>query len=144
MFVKAGESDKEQLDFLVKGERVLGDYHVRLARHSDEGWCGVGPRLSAIVTNERLLLTPQTFRPYPPASIPRRYVDGVWNVGLGRRDGVRVSLNLGYQLYMLVSWGHGNKFAIDLKEMVKPKQARLTPVLLADDLFRLIHYIDKL
>jgi hypothetical protein len=144
MFVKSGDSIQEQLDFLVKGESVLGDYHVRLARHGDEGWCGVGPRLSAVVTNERLLLMPQTFRPYPPASIPRRYVDGVWNVGLGRRDGVRVSLSLGYQLYMLVSWGHGNKFAGDLKLMVKPKQTRLAPVLLADDLFRLIHYLDKL
>jgi|GEM_PF-1385675 len=142
MFVKS--SDTQQLDFLVKGESVVGNYQVRLARHSDEGWCGVGPRLNAIVTNERLLLTPQTMRPYPPASIPRRYVDGVWCVGLGRRDGVRVSLNLGYQLYMLVSWGNGNKFAADLKSMVKPKPVRLTPVLLSDDLFRLIKYIDKM
>jgi hypothetical protein len=108
------------------GEYALGSYTVRYADWDNGEWFGVGPWLKAVVTNRRLLL-------FSEASSQRDRIEPeqirrVWNLCLGRRDGVMVALKDGRRLYMLVDWSQGNKLAKDIREMLTPPlKPRIAP-----------------
>lgn len=128
-----------------QGEHVFGHYQVQIARLTGSGWVGAVPPLNATVTNARLILKPQTRKPYPEASIPARYIVKVHIEDFGPRKGVLIGLKIGYDLNLLVGWGQTGLFHADLKRMVTPSvRMRFIPSLPESDVVRLIKAIGKL
>ena len=104
-----------------QGEYELGAYLVQYARWTVRGWDSGGPWFRAIVTNQRLLIAADGSRPYlSPISIAPSDIVKIWNVSLGRRNGVILLLRKRRLLYFLVDWGQGNKLVADVKEMLTP------------------------
>ncbi len=112
-----------------QGEYQLGGYMVQFARFTPLGWDSGGPWLRAIVTNQRLLILSEGAKPnYSPVSITPNELVKIWNVSLGRRNGVILLLKKRRLLYFLVDWGQGNKMVADVREMLAPPlQPRIAP-----------------
>jgi hypothetical protein len=128
---------------LVDGERQFGQYQVQIARQTATGWVATVPPLNATVTNCRLILKPQTRKPYPPASIPTTYIVKVSPVTLGQRNGVLIALRVGYELRMFVGWSQVDRFSADLRKMLTPSlRAHFIPSLSQENLVRLIEAIN--
>jgi hypothetical protein len=74
-----------------------------------------------IVTNRRLLLLPDNPRdPLSPLDMSETDIVRVWNVCLGRRDGIIMALASGRLLYLFVDWSQGSKLVTDIREMLTP------------------------
>jgi hypothetical protein len=130
---------------LLPGETELGQYEVAIARCTTSGWTATIPPLKATITNYRLMLQPQTRRPYTPASIPSTYITRVSDVLLGSRAGVRVSLKTGQDLYMYISMRQGGKFTEALTIMLtSPVGSAFKHHPAQRDLRRLIQFIRQL
>jgi hypothetical protein len=114
---------------LEQGEYELGCYLVQYARWTKSGWDSGGPWLRAVVTNHRLLIAAEGSRPYlSPISIAPADIVKIWNVSLGRRNGVILLLKKRRLLYFLVDWGQGSKLVADVKEMLAPPvKPRIAP-----------------
>ncbi|MBZ0309974.1 MAG: hypothetical protein K8I82_28180 [Anaerolineae bacterium] len=106
--------------YLESGEYLLGHYKVQPANWSNGEWFGNGQWLRAMVTNRRLLIASEPQRYDKPEAIAPTDILRVWNLCLGRRDGVMVVLRDGRRLYMLVDWSQGNKLVRDINEMIAP------------------------
>jgi hypothetical protein len=103
------------------------------------------PPITAKVTNRRLILMPQTRRPYPPASIPGVHMLKVANILLSQRRAVQIQLSMGYNLNLFVGWGQGEEFATHLNRMMNPSlRTGYHPSLSEADLKRLIEEISQL
>jgi hypothetical protein len=134
-----------ETELFVQGEKRLGLYQVQIARPLSTGWAAAVPPLHAMVTNFRLILQPQTRKPYEPASIPSTYIVKVSDVMLGHRDGVLVALKTGHQLNMYVGLDQIKKFGKDLKQMLTPPvRGHFSPQLAEHDINRLIEFINRL
>jgi hypothetical protein len=130
---------------LQTGEKQLGEYLVQIARPSGSGWVAGIPPITARITSRRLILIPQTRKPYPPASIPGIHILKVNNILLGQRRAVQICLKIGYNLNLFVGWGQGEDFARYLKRMLVPSlRGHYTPVLSEAELMRLIEQISQL
>ena len=137
-----GTMDVTQLQ---PSERRQGEYLVQIARRAGSGWVASIPTITATVTNRRLILVPQTRKPYPPASIPSIYILHVANVLLGQRRAVQIRLNIGYNLNLFVGWGQSEEFAVHLKAMLLPSlRGHYAPDLPQSDIIRLIEMISRL
>lgn len=134
----------EQALFL-PGERKLGQYQVAIARYAlPSGWSPTVPPLNAMVTNYRLILQPQTRRPYTPASIPGNYITKVDEVFLDQHHhGVRICLKTGHQLYLLISYSQGSDMAHSLETMLTSPVGN-TLKIKSRDLSRIIRFITSL
>lgn len=106
--------------YLVEGEQKLGLYQVQIARLTASGWVATVPPLNALVSNARLILLPQTRKPYPPASLPKTYITGVIPVALSARQGVQVLLKTGYEINMYIAWSQGESFLEATRLMLMP------------------------
>ncbi len=102
------------------GEYLLGSYKVQNASWINGEWFGAGQWLRALVTNRRLLIVPDAHRREILEVITPAEIRRVWNLCLGRRDGILVALHDGRRLYMLVDWSQGNRLARDINEMLTP------------------------
>lgn len=130
---------------LQTGEKQLGEYLVQIARPAGSSWVASIPPITAKITNRRLILVPQTRKPYPPASIPGIHILRVSNVMLGQRRAVEMRLRIGYNLNLFVGWGQGEDFTRHLKRMLVPSlRGRYVPMLDAAELMRLIEQISIL
>lgn len=131
---------------LLPGETVLGEFQAQIARCSGSDWVATIPPLAATVTTYRLILRPQTRRPYQPASIPSVYVTEVVDMPLRRRMGVRVCLKTGHQLNLYAGYSLSGSLSETLRAMLtSPIGApRFRPRLSRRSLHRLIQFIDKL
>ncbi|HLV37197.1 MAG TPA: hypothetical protein VKY59_18900 [Spirillospora sp.] len=130
---------------LQAGEKRLGEYLVQIARPTASGWVASIPPITATLTNRRLILVPQTRKPYPPASIPGMYILKAASTLLGQRRAVQIRLTIGYNLNLFVGWGQGEEFANQIKKMLLPSlRQHYTPALPQQDLIRLIEQISKL
>jgi hypothetical protein len=106
---------------LEPGEYQLGGYQVQFVDWNGGEWRGAGFWLRAIVTNRRLLVFPDTRRSLEQTrTIKPEDIARVWNLCLGRRDGVLVILKDGRRFYLLVDWSQGGKLARDLNELLAP------------------------
>jgi hypothetical protein len=130
---------------LLPGEHKLGQYQVAIARYTTStGWSPTVPPLNALVTNYRLILQPQTRRPYTPASIPGPYITKVVEVNLGEHHhGLRIALKTGHQLYFLISWSQGSDMSRNLETMLTSPVGN-TLKIKPRDLNRLIRFISRL
>jgi hypothetical protein len=114
---------------LETGEYLLGSYKVQHAHWMNGEWFGAGYWLRVLVTNRRLLLHAEASRhredteTINPADITK-----VWNLCLGKRDGILVALQDGRRLYMLVDWSQGNRLVRDINDMLAPPlKPRIVP-----------------
>jgi hypothetical protein len=114
---------------LQQGEYQLGRYKVCYARFFGAGWDNNGPWMRLIVTNRRLILFADDVRnSQTPAVIARSDIGRVWNVCLGKRDGVILALTNGQLLYFFIEWSQGAKLVSDIREMLTPPlQPNITP-----------------
>jgi hypothetical protein len=130
---------------LQAGEVKRAEYQVQIARPTASGWVASIPPLMATITNRRLLLVPQTRKPYPPASIPGIYILKVTPVRLSERRAVQIRLRIGYNLNLFVGLGQGDDFANHLRLLLKPHpKTRFAPSLSQNDLVRLIRLISQI
>ncbi|NWG15063.1 MAG: hypothetical protein HXY41_00370 [Chloroflexi bacterium] len=106
------------LPTLIPGEHLLGQYQVTIARYTLSGWTSTVPPLNAAITNFRLILQPQTRRPYAPASIPSTYIVKVCDVLLDHRPAMFISLKTGHRLYLFAWWSQGETLADALRAML--------------------------
>jgi hypothetical protein len=134
------------IPLLLPNEYHLGEYHVTLARYTPSGWKDTVPPLKAAVTNYRLLLQPQTRRPYNPASIPSTYITKVSDVTLDHRSGVMIALKTGQRLYLFVGWASDTPFTETLQAMLTSPvgTAAFHHQLRQRDLKRMIQFISQL
>ena len=114
---------------LEQGEYQLGRYKVRYAKFSGLGWGNHGPWMRILVTNRRLIILPDDVRDsQATAIIARNEIGRVWNVCLGKRDGVILALTNGQLLYFFIDWSQGAKLVNDIREMLTPPlQPSITP-----------------
>ncbi len=134
-----------EAEIFVEGEIKLGQYQVAIVRYTVSGWIPTIPPLNAIVTNYRLILHPQTRRPYPPASIPNTYITKVADVELGQRPAVKICLKTGHRIYLYTSWSEGENLSESIMRMLTSpfgNTYKLNPA--QRDLNRLIRFISKL
>ncbi len=130
---------------LQAGEKNLGQYLVQIARPTASGWVAGIPPITATVTNRRLILVPQTRKPYPPASIPGIYIRKAVSTTLGQRRAVEIQLKIGYNLNLFVGWGQGDEFTDHLKTLLTPSVGtRYVHALPPEDIERMIEQITKL
>ena len=130
---------------LQAGEYRAGEYLVQIARRTATGWVASIPPITATITNRRLILVPQTRRPYPPASIPGIYILRVTNITLSQRRAVQIRLSMGHTLNLFVGWGQNEEFATQLKRTQLPTlRGRYVPAIPQSDLIRLIEQISQL
>jgi hypothetical protein len=127
---------------LYPGENPLGQYHVAINRRTTTGWAPTVPPLTALVTNFRLILYPQTRRRYKPASIPSTYIVQVTEMDIGHYRGFRILLREGLKLYITVSWSQDRDLGEALKTMLTvPLGNRFSRAPSIQELQRLIQYI---
>lgn len=100
-------------DLLEQGEYPIERYRVKVTELIDSGWAVKIPWWRAFITNRRLILIPEATKKCSPTSIPLNDIVHVWNVGLGRLDGVVFSLTNGERLHMIVDWNQGRRFMRD-------------------------------
>lgn len=108
------------IDLLVKGEILRAEYQLQLARHNPDGWAMTIPPLRGAITNYRLILWPQTRRPYPPASIPRQYILRWQPVQMDFRTGTMMKLKSGHVLYIVAPLDTEKQFYAHLTDMIVP------------------------
>ncbi|RMF81260.1 MAG: hypothetical protein D6737_05535 [Chloroflexi bacterium] len=129
-------------EMLVGDETQLANYQVHIAHQTDNGWSMTIPILDAVITTERLILRPQTFRPYPPASIPVNYISGIRRVKLDLHKGVWISVKPNFELYLVVNWSSGGDFVETLESLLVPQDnSHFTRVLDYSRLRKLINYV---
>ncbi|MAS36862.1 MAG: hypothetical protein CL610_22855 [Anaerolineaceae bacterium] len=130
---------------LQAGEKRFGEYLVQIARPTASGWVASIPPISGTITNRRLILVPQTRRPYPPASIPGVYILKATSITLSQRRAVQIQLKIGYILNLFVGWGQGEDFAAHLNMMMEPPPPQpYNPVLSQESVLRMIEQISQL
>jgi hypothetical protein len=114
---------------LQQGEYRLGRYRVRFARFTSLGWDTQGPWMRAVVTNRRLVFTPEdAASQIAPLELPPGSIARIWNVCLGRRDGLIIALKTGQMLYLFIDWSQGARLGRDLRELLtSPLQPRIAP-----------------
>lgn len=88
-------------EILVDGENVVGRYQVEVARWVGEKWVSTVPSLYMIVTNQRIILQPQTRKKYEPASIPGRYVRSVESLK-SNRQGITLTLKNDQRIHLFM------------------------------------------
>jgi hypothetical protein len=113
-------SAKMAIDSLVRGEVLRAEYELQLARRSASGWAMTIPPLRGAITNYRLILWPQTRRPYPPASIPRQYILRWQPVQMEYRTCTMMKLKSGHVLYIVAPLDTEKQFYAHLTDMIIP------------------------
>lgn len=104
---------------LEHGEYQIERYRVKLTQLDTDGWSSDSPWLRAVITNRRLLLVPEEDQnDCSPVVIPLAEIQKVWNIGLGRKDGLMLYLKTGQRVHMFVDWNQGRKLMRDTQEMM--------------------------
>jgi len=106
-------------EMLEYDEYLIERYRVQLTEFVNSGWALNGPWMRAAITNRRLILLPEV-SDYncDPTTIPLTEIRKIWNVGLGRKDGVMLALKSGERLHMFVDWNQGQKLMRATREMM--------------------------
>lgn len=104
---------------LEHGEYQIERYRVKLTQLDTDGWSSDSPWLRAVITNRRLLFVPEEDQnDCSPVVIPLAEIQKVWNIGLGRKDGLMLYLKTGQRVHMFVDWNQGRKLMRDTQEMM--------------------------
>ncbi len=95
---------------LLEGEQFIGTYSVEIARWNGDRWTATVPPLYASLTDQRLILHPQTRRRYEPAIIPRSTIRRVAELDSVYRRGVVIYLRDGTPLTIFAAGNQGETF----------------------------------
>lgn len=114
------------------GEYQIGRYQVHAASLSGSGWQKEGAALRMLLTNHRIILLPDVIgnkdQTMQPVVIPFKAISRVWNMALGKRDGLLIESSDGKQHYYFVNWNQGSELANEIKELIAPPlQPRISP-----------------
>jgi hypothetical protein len=94
-------------EILVEGETVAGRYQVEVARWMGEKWVPTMPSLYMLITDQRIILQPQTRKKYEPASIPGRYIRSVESLKT-TRQGITLTLKNDQRIHLFVPTTHSH------------------------------------
>ena len=79
-------------ELLMEKEVFIGDYHIEIARWSNNQWNSTVPSLYAVLTDMRLILQPESLKAREPAIIPTHYIIHMKPFMTQIRHGVILSL----------------------------------------------------
>jgi hypothetical protein len=134
-----------EMELYVEGERTLGHYTLRIARHSSSGWSPTIPPLDVTITNRRMFMRPASRKAHKPASIPQEYISQVKAVELGIMHGLCFSLSTGHYIYVYIDKENGDRLLEDIHAMKMPApRFQFDDSLVQDDITRLISFINSL
>ncbi len=137
----------KETDFLVEGEKAIGEYSVFiLQRVGEDSWSPAVMPLDALVTNLRLLLRPMK-KKYAPATLPARYLRDITLTQKGHNHCVALTLITGHELYLLNGTGKLDALFDDLSLMKVPRpklQFQFDDKVARADIQRLISFFGKL
>ncbi len=130
---------------LVEGEQQFGRYQAAVLRRRDGGWSATVPPLNIVATKYRLILWPQTLRPYPPASIPCTFIREAGEVVTDQGRALRLRLDTGHRIYLLVGAEHGRTLRSDIRQMVRPPRTTVAFAanVARDEIMRLIAFFSS-
>lgn len=133
-------------EIFIEGERKLGFYQIEIARKTDSGWSPTIPALYALVSNYRLILSPQSRKHHDPASIPGNYITQIETVDMGRKRGIVLDLKTGDRINMFVFGRDGNEhFLEDVRAMKSPKpKFHYDDRVARQDIERLVSFLNQL
>lgn len=128
---------------LVESERQLGRYQAAVLRRRETGWTTTVPPLNIVSTTYRLILWPQTLKPYPPASIPCTFIHEAGDVVTEQGTALRLRLNTGHRIYLLVGSNHARLLRGDIRQMRYPPRTSVAFAanVARDEVMRLIAYL---
>ena len=128
---------------LIEGERALGRYTVSILQQTASGWSPAMLQLDAMATNYRLLLRPLR-KSYSPASLPARWIDGIYTMYKGKHQCVGLSLTTSDWLYLLPSTGRLDYFFEDIRMMkLPPPRFSFDSTIARRDIERLITFFGR-
>jgi hypothetical protein len=110
---------------LVDGEQQLGRYQAAVLRRRDGNWTATVPPLNIVATNYRLILWPQTLKPYPPASIPCTFIREAGDVVTDQGRALRLRLETGHRIYLMVGSNNSHSLRGDIRHMVRPPRTTI-------------------
>jgi hypothetical protein len=79
-------------ELLMEKEVFIGDYHIEIARWSNNQWNSTVPPLYAVLTDMRLILQRQALKIREPAIIPTHYIIHIKPFMTQTRHGVILAL----------------------------------------------------
>lgn len=129
-------------EMLVEGERQLGRYQAAVLRRRDGSWTATVPPLNIVATNYRLILWPQTLKPYPPASIPCTFIREAGDIVTDQGRALRLRLDTGHRIYLMVGSNNGHSLRSDIRQMVRPPRTTVAFAanVAKDEIMRLIGF----
>lgn len=130
---------------LAEGETIIGRYQAEIARWTNERWVSTVPPIYLTLTNQRLILQPQTRKRHDPASIPGRYIKDVSDLK-ANRQGIILTLKNDQRIHLFISTGRNHVQLIEqlraLAALPPSKDYHLP--LTFDNLQRLIDFVKTL
>jgi hypothetical protein len=131
-------------DLLRDDESIVGRYTVEIARWNGDRLSSTVPPISVALTNQRLILTPQTRKRYEPAIIPAPFISSV-NPVRSERSGACITLKNGYQINFFITTNVHRQFIEQLRALTRPAALRTyTPPIDLDALQKLVAYFEGL
>lgn len=131
-------------ELLLKDEAVKGRYQVEIARWAKDRFVSTVPALYATMTDQRLILQPQTRKRYEPAIIPGRFIADARPLKSERR-GVAIKLKSDYKINLFVSGGSNLQLIDQLREMAAlPPNREFNLPINSDGLQKLIEFFEAI
>jgi hypothetical protein len=113
-----------------------------LLQDTAEGWAPSVMQLDCVATNYRLLLRPHR-KKYAPASLPARYIQGIYMMQRGIHKCIALLLVTDHWLYITVATGDPNKLYKSLLAMRTPPRYRFNGAIARQDIERLITFFGR-
>lgn len=92
-------------ELLLTDEQVVGRYQMEIARWTHDRFVSTVPPLYVLITNQRIILQPQTRKKYEPAVIPGSFIANASQLKAERR-GISIRLKSDYTINLFVSGGN--------------------------------------
>jgi len=132
-------------ELLNEGETVIGRYNVEIARMTHDGrLTSTVPTIFIIITEQRMILQPQTRKRYAPAIIHGHLIKNAHPLK-ANRSGTSILLKNNYQINLFVTTNLNQTFINQVRRL-----ASLPPIkdfalpLSVDALTKLITYLEQI
>jgi hypothetical protein len=127
-------------DLLREGESLVGRYTVEIARWNGERLSSTVPPIAVVLTDQRIILTPQTRKRYDPAVIPSGYIASVGPIR-SERSGASITLKNGYQINLFITTNVHQQFIEHVRALTR---RRYIPPIDVSGLQKLVAYFENL
>lgn len=132
-------------EILIDGESLQGYYNIEIARWGQSGWSGTVPPLYAMLTDQRIILQPQTRKRYQPAIIPRKCIRSVKPLPESLRQGLLISLNTDMHIGMFIPGTQAQALMRELRTAtVPPSPVQFEEKIELGDLEKIITFVKNL